>query len=66
MFILKQTRQNRFSSYKVGEIMTTKVEFKLIKVGKLNIKKAFKILVGVFFFSKYEYQSRSAKKNRLR
>lgn len=48
MFILKQTRQNRFSSYKVGEIRTTKVEFKLIKVGKLNIKKAFKILVGVF------------------
>jgi hypothetical protein len=53
---------------KVGEIRTTEVEFKLIKVGELNIKEALKIFVGIFFSEKiilmWEYK-RHYKKSRL-
>lgn len=43
MFILRQAGQNKFSNYKVSEIRTVELEFKLVKVGELNIKKALEI-----------------------
>jgi hypothetical protein len=66
MSILKQAEQSMFNGYRVNEIQTIMVDFKLIKVGKLSIKEGLKILVGVIFFSKNECQSKNAKNNRMR
>jgi hypothetical protein len=49
MFILRQARQSRFSSYKVSKIKTTKVEFKIVKARELNIKEVLESFVKDFF-----------------
>jgi len=66
MSILRHAGQSKISSYKVGKIKINEVEYKLIKAGQLNIKEALKILVGIFFFSKSEYQSRIVENNSRR
>jgi hypothetical protein len=66
MSILRQARQSKISSYKVSKIKINEMEYKLIKVGELNIKEVLEILVGILFFSKSEYQSRSVENNSRR
>jgi hypothetical protein len=45
----RQARQSKFNSYRLGKIRIVKLELKIIKAGKLNIKEALEFFITIVF-----------------